>query len=171
MGNHTVIDDFFVVDLDDMEVMLDVQWMETLDEYTSSFKQMELSFKVDDNEVVLRGMSNGGPKEILAQWMNTIFWHDDIVWAALCFISIEPIKGQQSYCQDDELQAVLDKHGIVIVDILLGIPSHMGFEHTIKLVGGAKPIITTPYRHLKIFKDEIEKTIQELLDKRWIKPN
>lgn len=34
MGNHTVTNDFFVVDLDDMEVILDIQWMETLNEYT-----------------------------------------------------------------------------------------------------------------------------------------
>ena len=34
MANHTVTDDFFIVDLADMEVILGIQWMETLDEYT-----------------------------------------------------------------------------------------------------------------------------------------
>ena len=34
MANHTVIEDFFIVDLDDMEVILGIQWMETLDEST-----------------------------------------------------------------------------------------------------------------------------------------
>lgn len=34
IGSHTLIDDFFVVDLDDIEVILGIQWMETLDEYT-----------------------------------------------------------------------------------------------------------------------------------------
>jgi hypothetical protein len=29
---------------------------------------------------------------------------------------------------------------------------------------GAKPVITTPYRHPKKYKDEIEKSIKELLD-------
>ena len=37
-----------------------------------------------------------------------------------------------------------------------------GFEHTIEMEEGAKPIITTPCRHPKKFKDEIEKAIKEL---------
>ena len=30
--NYTVTEDFFIVDLNDMEVILGIQWMETLDE-------------------------------------------------------------------------------------------------------------------------------------------
>jgi hypothetical protein len=44
-----------------------------------------------------------------------------------------------------------------------GRPPDRGFKHTIKLEAGATPVITTPYRHPKIFKDEIEKEIKELL--------
>ena len=44
MANHIVMEDFFIVDLDDMEVILGIQWMETLDEYTQSFKQMDFTF-------------------------------------------------------------------------------------------------------------------------------
>jgi hypothetical protein len=39
----------------------------------------------------------------------------------------------------------------------------MGFEHTIELEEGAKPMITPPYHHTRRFKDEIEKAIKELL--------
>lgn len=59
----------------------------------------------------------------------------------------------------------------VFIDIPLGIPPHRGFEHTIELEAGAKPVITTPYHHPKKFEDEIEKTIQELLEKGWICPS
>jgi len=57
------------------------------------------------------------------------------------------------------------------MDIPSGIPLHRGSEHTIELKPGAKPVITTPYRHPKKFKDEIEQTIQQLLDKGWIRPS
>ena len=57
------------------------------------------------------------------------------------------------------------------MDIPLDIPPHRGFEHAIEFEVGAKPVITTPYRHPKKFKDEIEKTIQELLKKGWIRPS
>jgi hypothetical protein len=36
---------------------------------------------------------------------------------------------------------------------------------------GAKPIITTPYRHPNKYKDEIEKEIKELLDMGHIRPS
>jgi hypothetical protein len=39
----------------------------------------------------------------------------------------------------------------------------MGFEHTIELEEGAKPMIIAPYRHPWRFKDEIEKVIKKLL--------
>ena len=55
MVNHTVTEDFFIVDLADMEVILGIQWMEALDEYTQSFKRMDFTFVVDGKKVVLRG--------------------------------------------------------------------------------------------------------------------
>jgi hypothetical protein len=36
---------------------------------------------------------------------------------------------------------------------------------------GAKLVITTPYRHPKKYKDEIEKAIKELLDMGHIRPS
>jgi hypothetical protein len=52
-----------------------------------------------------------------------------------------------------------------------GRPPDKGFEHVIELEEGARPVITTQYRHPKKFKDEIEKTIQELLEMGHIKPS
>lgn len=52
-----------------------------------------------------------------------------------------------------------------------GVPPDRGFEHIIELEAGAKPVITTPYRHPKKYKDEIEKAIKELLDMGHIRPS
>jgi hypothetical protein len=41
----------------------------------------------------------------------------------------------------------------------------------IELEEGTKPIITSPYRHPKKYKDEIEKSIKELLDMGHIRPS
>lgn len=65
----------------------------------------------------------------------------------------------------------MNDHDKVFIDIPPGIPPHRGFEHTIELEARAKPVTTTPYRHPKKFNDEIEKTIQELLEKGWICPS
>ena len=78
MANYTVTEDFFRVDLDDMEVILGIQWMETLDEYTQSFKWMDFTFVVDGKKVVLHRMANKGPKEVSAHQMEVIFRHNGI---------------------------------------------------------------------------------------------
>ena len=56
-------------------------------------------------------------------------------------------------------------------DIPPRIPLDRGFEHIIELEEGAKPVITTPYCHPRHYKEEIEKTINELLDMGHIRPS
>jgi hypothetical protein len=66
---------------------------------------------------------------------------------------------------------LLRRHDKAFGQIPLGRPPDRGFEHTIKVEEGAKPIITTPYRHPKKFKDEIEKAIKELLQMGHFRPS
>ena len=96
--------------------------------------------------------------------------HDDIEWVTQCFISLKETQDtrQQYHC---DIQIVLDKHRRVFEDIPPRIPPDRGFEHIIELEEGAKPVITTPYRHPRHYKEEIEKTIKELLDMRHIRPS
>lgn len=44
-------------------------------------------------------------------------------------------------------------------------------KEEIELELGAKPIMITPYRHPKVYKDEIEKTIKEFLDMGFTRPS
>jgi hypothetical protein len=69
-----------------------------------------------------------------------------------------------------EIKEILDKHHKVFGLIPLGMPLDRGFDHIIELEEGSKTVITTPYRHPKKYKDEIEKAIKELLDMAHIRP-
>lgn len=53
--------------------------METLDQYTQSFKRMDFSFKIDGKKVLLRGMSNKGSREVIIKKMEAIFKHNLII--------------------------------------------------------------------------------------------
>jgi hypothetical protein len=59
---------------------------------------------------------------------------------------------------------LLGKHEIVFKPFLARRPPNIGFDHVIDIEEGLKLVITTPYRNSKRFKDEIEKSIQELLE-------
>jgi hypothetical protein len=71
----------------------------------------------------------------------------------------------------EDLQVLLHKHHKVFSDIPRGIPPDRGFEHIIELEEGVQAVITNPYRHPKFYKDEIEKTIKELLKMGHIHPS
>ena len=63
------------------------------------------------------------------------------------------------------------KYDRVFNDITPGRPLDRGIEHIIELEEGTKPMMVTPYRHPKRLKDEIEKTIKELLAMGHIRPS
>jgi hypothetical protein len=52
-----------------------------------------------------------------------------------------------------------------------GMPPPRSRDHSIPLVAGAKPVFIRPYRYPPALKDEIEKQIQEMLDKGKIRPS
>jgi hypothetical protein len=70
-----------------------------------------------------------------------------------------------------EIKEILDRDHKVFGPIPPGVPLDRGFEHIIELEEGAKPVITTLYRHPKKYKDDIEKAIKELLDMGHIRPS
>jgi hypothetical protein len=78
-------------------------------------------------------------------------------------------KGDTHY--SPEIQRIIDKHNKVFEPIPPGAPPDRGFEHIIQFEEGEKLIITTPYRHPKKYKYEIEKAIKELLDMGHIMPS
>jgi hypothetical protein len=77
--------------------------------------------------------------------------------------------GQQQY--HTEIRTLLGRHQQVFGSIPPRRPPDWGFEYTIELEEGAKPMITAPYRHPQRFKDEIEKAIKELLMMGHIRPS
>jgi hypothetical protein len=120
--------------------------------------------------VVLRGMTGNTPRVVTTKCMEAIFRREAIVYAAECRILVQvDKKGDTHY--SPEIQRILDRHNKGFEPIPPGAPPDRGFEHIIELEEGAKPVITTPYRHPKKYKDEIEKAIKELLEMGHIRPS
>jgi hypothetical protein len=102
--------------------------------------------------------------------MEAVMRHGYIERVVECFISDrEPPNCLQQLPED--LQVLLRKHHKVFSDIPPGIPPDRGFKHIVELEEGVQAVITNPYRHPKVYKDEIEKTIKELLKMGHIRPS
>ena len=93
-----------------------------------------------------------------------------MAYTAECLITTQKdLEGREKY--HPQIRELLGRYEPVFGPIPPGRPPDRGFEHMIELEAGATLVITTPYRHPKKFKDEIEKAIKELLTMGHIRPN
>jgi hypothetical protein len=155
LGRHELVQDVYVMDLLDTNLILGVQWLSMLGHITTNYKTMEISFTEEGGrKVVLRGMTGNSTKVVTAKRMEAIFRREEIVYAAECRISAH-VDEQGKVHYTLEIQEIIDKHNKVFGPIPPRVPPDRGFEHIIELEARAKPVITTPYRHPKKYKDEI----------------
>ena len=52
-------DEFYVVNMGDYDVILDMVWMASLVEFTLNLEKLEMKFQHEGRTVVLRGLSDG----------------------------------------------------------------------------------------------------------------
>lgn len=87
-----------------------------------------------------------------------------------CFI-IDNKQSNQLQQHPYDIQVLLNKHQNVFSYIPLGRPLDRGFEHVMELEEGVQMVITSTYWHPKVYNDDIEKAIKELLRLGHIRPS
>jgi hypothetical protein len=88
LGNYTMRDTFYVVDLCDTDVVLGVKWMITLGKITTNYQTLEMGFRDHDRmKVVLKGMSTGAPRTVSTKRMERIFRHGEVAYVVDCLIT------------------------------------------------------------------------------------
>ena len=170
LNNYEFKADYYVVNMGDIDLVLGMKWLHSLEEVTLRLKDMEIRFEVDGKTHILKAIWDSDLKTISFRRMERLMRHDMVEWAAECHLA--PLQeGQQKTEYHPDIQKIRIKHDKVFSDIPPGRPPDRGIEHIIELEEGAKPIMITPYRHPKRLKDEIEKTIKELLAMGHIRPS
>jgi hypothetical protein len=82
IGNYTLTKDFYVVDVADSDAVWGVQWLQTLGDINTNYKQMTMKFFTPGGkQFVLRGMVNNAPTIVSNKRMEAIFRHGDVVYA------------------------------------------------------------------------------------------
>ena len=129
MGNYSLIDHFFVVDILNTNVVLGVQWFYMLGKVTTDWKQLEMEFKgPDGRSVLLGGINSYSPQTVLAHRMQADQRHGDIEWAVeLRIFEV----GSRAKATHPDILALLERHQRVFGDVPPGRPLDRGFEHTI----------------------------------------
>eukprot|EP00253_Pinus_taeda_P009694 PITA_09694 len=170
MGTYTLTNQFFMVNILDTNIVLGVQWLITLGKVTTDWKALEM--EGDDEKIgrheKIQGQHTYPPQTVSAHRMEAVFQKGDIEWAVDLRASEAGTIGQIVHL---EIQSILDWYATLFGEIPPGQPPDRGFEHTIELEQGIQAVITTPYRHPKAYRDEIEGAIQELLALGHIRPS
>ena len=78
LGNYTLVDKFYVVDVPDTSIVLGVQWLYSIGKYSTNYQTLEMEFLAPDGKrVVLRGMPIEASWLATIEGMTTIFRHED----------------------------------------------------------------------------------------------
>jgi hypothetical protein len=79
LGNCTLTDTFYVVELSDTDVVLGVQWLYSLGEIRFNYQTLTMSLRhASGLRVVLRGMSTEAPRAVSTKRMERIFCDSDV---------------------------------------------------------------------------------------------
>ena len=129
---------------------------------------MEVCFKHEGKDIVLKGLPDGSSRILSCNRIERIIRHNQGEWIVECLVLDKSPNITHKIHID--IRPILEKHQKVFEEIPPGLPHKRGLEHSIELEG-AKPVITTPYRHPHNYEEEIEKTIKELLEMGHIQPS
>jgi hypothetical protein len=90
LGNYTMTDTFYVVDLSNTDVVLGIQWLITLGKITTNYQTLEMGFRdCEGKRIVLRGISTEPPRTVSSKRMERIFRHGEVVYATECLITTQ----------------------------------------------------------------------------------
>jgi hypothetical protein len=88
VGNYTVKDTFYVVDLSETDVVLGFQWLIILGNISTNYQTFEMGFKdTEGKKIVPRGMSIRAPRTMSAKRMEMILIHGGVSYSSECVIT------------------------------------------------------------------------------------
>ncbi|CAO2192037.1 unnamed protein product [Urochloa humidicola] len=147
--------DLKVMPLEHFDYIIGMDWLEAFSPMKVHWKLKWMAIPYQGSTVILQGLLPAVPEQLLAQ---------------VCSISpseeLVPIHPEVP----PAIAALLDEFKPIFAPVS-GLPPARFCDHTINLVPGAKPVYIRPYRYPPALKDEIEKQIQEMLDKGLIQPS
>lgn len=152
--------DFISLELGSVDVILGVQWLETLGKCEMDWKEQELSFIHNDEKVTIWGdRSLHSPRMSLKHLQPS-----GIGKELKQGISLRQTEScQQIPRVKSALESLLQKWDIVF-SLPQGLPPFRGNEHSIQLQPGVETVSVRPYRYPHATKIVMEKMVAEMLE-------
>ncbi|KAF7821313.1 Retrotransposable element Tf2 [Senna tora] len=162
-----VQENFYLFKLGDVDMILGMEWLESLGEVRVNWKQLTMKIKVDDGTVCLVG--DPALAKSLVSMKNLIRSVRKGGNGFLLELNEISIQAKPEVEIDERIQKVLREYTEVCTPGE-GLPPHRSRDHAILIKTGEQPPNIRPYRYPHSQKAEIEKLVQEMLTAGIYKP-
>ncbi|XP_042032197.1 uncharacterized protein LOC121778871 [Salvia splendens] len=169
MQGTEFLTDLHILDVHAWDVILGMDWLESLGRISADFVGKTLEFRRGDKSIILQGRVPS-PQQISLQSLALLasFSADHEFYE---IVTLGPDEGASaSDAPETDFPAtiptacrrVLEAHRGVF-DLPTGMPPPRSFDHRIHLLPGTRPVNVRPYRYPYFQKNEIERQVKEML--------
>lgn len=176
----TFTDDFMLIPLGGCDMVLGVQWLQSLGPISWDFKTLEMGFVYKKKKVLLHGIKAGSVREVKAVKLNKKRESQ----AQISMIYVQNVDAEQNndmmVCsleatkEKEEHPAVrplLEKFQDIFEEPTSLPPFRDNHNHKIPLLEGSDPVNQRPYRYALYQKNEIDNIVKEMLTNGTIQPS
>jgi len=153
--DYSFSSDLRVLPLKHFDLILGMDWLESFSPMKVHWKLKWMSIPYANSTVLLQGLMPHVPANTLVQIFS---------------ISVSDQLEALTSLVHPDVNLLLSDFAPAFTPVD-GLPPIQAFDHSIPLVAGAKPVYIRPYRYPPALKDEIEKQVQDMLDKGLIQPS
>ncbi|KAM6589963.1 hypothetical protein CsatA_012568 [Cannabis sativa] len=153
-----IVDDFLPLPLGNTDVILGVQWLNTLQKTTHHWQEHTMEFNLGNQRVVLQGDPTLHKTPVsLKTLMATLQSKKVGVWVELGYSAVVVAEEKPS----EAISALLQRYTAVFEEPRT-LPPPRQHDHANTLRPDAAPVSVRPYRYPQITKDEIERLIDQM---------
>lgn len=161
-----ITQELFVLTMEGANVVLGLQWLETLGVVKTNYKQLTLEFECGGTIVKLQGDAQIADAGVSNQGLRRMMARREVAY--FCHLKYDP--SIQAPQEIKEIKEVLDKFQKSFRKPT-ELPPDRTTDHRITLITGAQPVNVNSYRYPYFQKNEIERLTKEMLQQGLIRPS
>jgi hypothetical protein len=173
--------DVYIIELNNCEMVLGIQWLSMLGDILCNYKHLWMSFDWQGERVLLKGEDPPKFQTIeLKQLSSLVGNQGQVVDYVLCSLMTveegeEEVTGAGTITtlfpdiKDTDLLNILQSYQELFHEPK-GLPPPRTHDHRIPLKAGSEAINLRPYRYSRLQKDILEKMVKEMLAARISEP-
>ena len=164
----TITADYYVLPVAACQVVLGVQWLETLGPVETDYKQLTMTFIIGGVRHTLQGLG----RAVKASSIEVLHNKECSGLQRMgFFFQIQPLKNTlSSNMYPSAIQCLLEEFAEVFAPNP-SLPPQRQHDHMIPLQPNTGPVSVHPYRYPYYQKTEIERMVKELLESGLIRPS